>query len=281
MALPSPPTSPTVISPRPPLLHALHLGHVWQPPHEPLWSRRQDAPPALTLLHPLSLTLAAGDTLGIVGASGAGKSLLARILAGRLRPSHGQVWLHGQPLYPPPAAPTLMGRLRWPTRPAAVPRAAIQWLGTPSDDDTDSPPTPTAVPDSLLPWLAALDLDAEHAARPAHQLSGGQGQRLALARALHAQPQLLLVDDALSELDRCGLEQALALLDQASQHHGCACVLLGQSLAPLAGLCQQLLVLDQGQVVEQGQRQQLLQHPQHPLTQALVAEYHDTQDLPP
>jgi peptide/nickel transport system ATP-binding protein len=222
----------------------------------------------------VSLDLAAGETLGVVGESGSGKSTLARIVLGLLEPDAGEVLLRGA------AWSALPEKRRRPLR------AAIQHV----------PQDPLSALDPRLTVRAALaeavgarrlgdrgrdgvlgallqevGLGAELLDRRPGQLSGGQRQRVAIARALAPEPAALVCDEPVSALDVRTQAQILALLARLQAERGLAILLISHDLAVVREVCDRVLVLKDGAVVESGDVERVFAAPAHPYTQALLA----------
>lgn len=234
----------------------------------------------VTAVRDLGFTLARGETLGIVGESGCGKSLTALALMGLLpdnAQARGSIRFQGQELLglDEPALCRLRGnRLAMvfqepmtalnPVHPigrqVAEPLRWHQGLGAAA--------ARREAADLLhrvgLPQ-AARRLDAYP-----HEFSGGQRQRIAIARALITQPRLIVADEPVSALDVSVQAQVLNLLSDLQASHGITYLLISHDLAVVQHLCDEVLVLYQGRIVERGAPAQLFQAPQHPYTQALV-----------
>ena len=118
--------------------------------------------------------------------------------------------------------------------------------------------------------LERVGLGAEHLDRRAHELSGGQAQRVAIARALVTRPRILLADEAVSGLDLPLRHQVLDLLKEQHVQEGLGLLFVSHDLTAVRFLCRRALVLDHGQVVEEGPVDRLLETPRHPTTQELV-----------
>jgi oligopeptide/dipeptide ABC transporter ATP-binding protein len=119
--------------------------------------------------------------------------------------------------------------------------------------------------------LTAVGLQAEHAGRLPHQLSGGQRQRVAIARALAVEPRLLVLDEPTSALDVTVQARVLELISGLREERSLAYLLISHNLAVVEQLCEQVVVLYLGQVVEQGEAKRVLSRPVHPYTRALRA----------
>ncbi len=197
--------------------------------------------------------------LGVVGASGSGKSTLARVLAGLIAPESGAVG-HAdkagqsavQLVFQDPAA-SFDPRMRLRESLAEPARLARR---------------DTSVPQDLL---QRVQLDVALLDRYPHELSGGQLQRFAIARALQCAPQVLVCDEAVSALDTIVQGEILNLLREIAERERVAVVFIGHDLAAVASISDYLLVLHEGRVVDRGTVAVVLERPLHPATQAMVA----------
>jgi ABC-type glutathione transport system ATPase component len=127
----------------------------------------------------------------------------------------------------------------------------------------------SGIPMRVSDLLKEVGLGPEFADRYPHQLSGGQRQRVAIARALSVEPRLLVLDEPTSALDVTVQARILELIRKLREERGLAYVLISHNLAVVEQLCEETAVLYLGEIVEQGQTQQLLAHPAHPYTIAL------------
>lgn len=226
------------------------------------------------VLRGISLQLAAGESLGIIGESGAGKSTLARLLMALERPSQGQVLWSGDDVNALPAA-QLRAR-----------RARVQMVFQDPYSSLDPrwrvgrsiteplhllPMGPDQRQQRLQEVLAAVQLEPDAAQRFPHQFSGGQRQRLAIARALVTRPSLIVADEPLSALDVSVQAQILSLLRDLQRREGISLVLVSHDLPAVEVLCEHALVLRHGEAVEQGPTREVLGDPRHAYTQALLA----------
>ncbi len=238
----------------------------------PRWPWQPAPAPAL---RGATLTLAAGQRLGVVGGSGSGKSTLARGLLGLLRPSAGKVQWFGHEL----RALDLPTLRRFRRRVQMVFQDPYRSLDPMQRIDAmlhealafaSVPGAPGERQTAALAALESVGLDSSALRRYPAQFSGGQRQRLAIARALACGPEVLVCDEATSALDSETQWQILQLLDRLAAARGLVLVFISHDLDAVRWLCDALLVLDRGEVVEQGVAKALLAQPASNALRALV-----------
>jgi peptide/nickel transport system ATP-binding protein len=221
----------------------------------------------------VDITVRPGVGLGIVGESGAGKTTLLRLLLGVDRPSTGEVQFAGQPLDP--------ARRREFRRQVQVvfqdPRSSLN-PRMPVASIVGEPLRSLRIgrdraarAERVAQVLTAVGLRPEDGRRYPHEFSGGQRQRIAIARALAPAPRVLLADEPVSALDVSVRLQIIELLQELVEQFGLTLVLVSHDLAIVSQLCQEVLVMRHGRVVEFGATADVLTRPVDPYTRALLA----------
>lgn len=224
----------------------------------------------------VSFAVAAGASAALVGESGSGKSTCARIIIGLEQATAGSVRIDGHPV-PAPGA-SRAARRAHARRVQMVfqdpyssldPRQRIgEALGEILKLHFDIAGTEAA--GRIAELLELVGLDPRHAHAHPRTLSGGQRQRAAIARALAAEPRILILDEAVAALDVSIQAQILAVLSDVRRATGVALLFITHDLAVAEVMCDTALVMQTGRIVESGPIDQVLSTPQHPYTQALL-----------
>ncbi|MBB2683953.1 UNVERIFIED_ORG: peptide/nickel transport system ATP-binding protein [Rhizobium etli] len=223
----------------------------------------------------VSLTIAAGETLGLVGASGSGKSTLSRILLRLLSCDAGAIRFEGEDWLRLRGAALRRRRLRM-QMVFQDPLAAFNPLAT-VGSVLDDPLRIHGVvskdrrTSEIAMLLARVGLPADYARRPVRALSGGQRQRVAIARAIATRPSLLVLDEAVSALDVTVRGRILELLVELQKEHGIACLFISHDLAVVRAVSHRIAVMDGGRIVETGSAAAVVAAPQSAAGRALVA----------
>ena len=259
----------------PPLLVVERLAKRYRLPRQHLFA----AAPRVQALDGVSFTLAAGRSLGVVGESGSGKSTLARLVMALEAPSAGQVRFQGQDLHRLPAAALRRARsglqmvFQDPYGSLDPRRSVLQTVSEPLAllCRDQSPPGRTEQRQRAAQALDAVGLRASDLDKYPHEFSGGQRQRIAIARALITRPQLIVADEPVSALDVSVQAQVLNLMQDLQERFGISYLFISHDLAVVDRVCDEVIVLNQGRIVEQGPPETLFSSPQHPYTQRLLA----------
>ncbi|SSW64421.1 Glutathione import ATP-binding protein GsiA [Achromobacter agilis] len=221
----------------------------------------------------VNLTLRKGEILGIVGESGSGKSTVARCIVRLIEPTAGHMMMGGEDLS------TLSGSALRPVRRRiqivfqdpyrslnprrTVGESIIEGLlnfGVPREDALKR----------AGETLSVVGLSPDAMRRYPHQFSGGQRQRICIARALVMDPEILVADEAVSALDVSVQAQVLELLEQVRQRTGVGVLFITHDLRVAAQICDTIMVMQRGKVVETGSAETVLTEPRHEYTRALI-----------
>ena len=223
----------------------------------------------------VSLAVARGETVGLVGESGSGKSTVGRLLLGLLAPTSGHVMFDGADMatVPPKALRHLRRRMQLvfqdpygsldPRRRVGAQIAdGLRIHALARDAEVDL---------RVRALLEQVGLPAEHAGRYPHEFSGGQRQRVAIARALASGPDFLVADEPVSALDVSVQAQVLALLADLRRRLGLAMLFISHDLPVVRHLCDRVVVMYLGRIMEEGPVARVFAQPLHPYTQALLS----------
>jgi len=221
----------------------------------------------------VSFELLRGQTVGIVGESGSGKSTVARCALRLIDPSAGEILLDGADI-------TTLGRaaLRPHRRKVQIvfqdPNRSLNPRWTVGRSLVEGPlnfgtPRPEAEEEARR-LLDVVGLPQDAMTRYPHQFSGGQRQRIAIARAVAMRPDVLVADEAVSALDVSVQAQVLDLLAALQADLGIGILFITHDLRVAAQICDRVIVMQKGRIVEQGPAADLLARPQHPYTRELI-----------
>ncbi|ADW72943.1 ABC transporter related protein [Rahnella aceris] len=222
----------------------------------------------------VSFQLRRGESLGVVGESGSGKSTTGLALL-RLLKSQGEIWFDGQPLHAFSRKKMLPFRSRIQVVfqdpfSALNPRFTVGQIiaeGLLVHRNVSEQARDKAV----IRAMQEVGLDPQSRHRYPTEFSGGQRQRIAIARALILQPEMLILDEPTSSLDKSVQAQILTILSELQQRHGLTYLFISHDLHVVRALCHQLMVLRNGEVVEQGECEQIFTAPQQAYTRELLA----------
>ncbi|MFO1140862.1 MAG: dipeptide ABC transporter ATP-binding protein [Amaricoccus sp.] len=256
---------------RPLLLEVENLVREYPAPRSGLFARREP----FRAVRGASLSVAEGESVGLVGESGCGKSTLARAVLGLEAIQGGVVRLGGV---------TVDSGRRMPrevrARMQAVfqdpygsfdPRHRVARLVAEPFHLLDAAPRGAARREAVGTALAEVGLSPEDAGKYIHEFSGGQRQRIAIARALIIRPSLIVLDEPVSALDVRVRAQVLDLLADLMARHGLAYLFISHDLGVVRGITDRVLVMRAGEIVESGPTEEVFAAPRHPYTRELLA----------
>ncbi|MDQ0112069.1 nickel import ATP-binding protein NikE [Paenibacillus harenae] len=227
-----------------------------------------------TVLSDVSLSIEQGQCLGLLGTSGAGKSTLGKVILGLEKPLKGQILFQGVDLYE--TNPSTRRRLRRDLQAvfqdcysSVNPRMnAEQIIGEPLRNYERLSPNEHRRSISML--LESVGLSPEDRGKYPHQFSGGQLQRINIARAIALKPKLIVLDEAVSSLDMVNQTHVLHLLDELKTSFGLSYLFITHDVKAACSLSNSLVVMEKGEVIESCEDQSQLIASSHPTVKKLL-----------
>jgi oligopeptide transport system ATP-binding protein len=223
----------------------------------------------------ISFDIAEGETLGMVGESGCGKTTAGRTLLGLYPPTSGEVEIDGHPLKERGAQMLALRRtaqmIFQDPYASLNPRWTVSGIISEPLRVHNILPTEKERTDRVKELLELVGLNTRHVNRFPHEFSGGQRQRIGIARALASNPKFIVCDEPISALDVSIQAQVVNLLEDLQDRFGLTYLFIAHDLSMVRHICDRVAVMYLGQIVELAERDALYDNPLHPYTQSLLS----------
>ena len=222
----------------------------------------------------MTFSLYERERLGLVGASGSGKSTAAKLLTGLLTPTEGRILLAGKNIVGASgrARKELCRHVQMVFQDAHGSFNPRRSIGAAISETIRNlcPPDEQPTDHRVAALLEEVELPASYVTRYPHEISGGECQRAAIARAMAASPDILICDEATSALDTCVQEKIITLLLRLQKEHGMSLLFISHDLPLVSSITDRILILRQGHIIEQGRTADILREPHERDTKELL-----------
>ena len=222
----------------------------------------------------VSFTINKGETLGLVGESGCGKTTVGRTILNLYKPTSGEIWYNGKQIKTKEDINEFRKKATMVFQDpysSLNPRMTVaDIIGEPLDVHKLYK-TKEERQERILELMSHVGLNSEHASRYAHEFSGGQRQRIGIARALAMQPQFVVCDEPVSALDVSIQAQVINMFDELQEKMGLTYLFIAHDLLVVRHISDRIAVMYLGKMVELADSAEIYDHPLHPYTQSLMS----------